>query len=385
MPESTPKRETFTGNSIAYDPSSGPGDSPRFYKHLPTESVIDSRNLPRGGAVARLAGSPGIYKESLPEDIVVEPERYLYLGVPVRPWDGPKLNDTAVTWWLKRVGIDENYPLTGDKAVVAVLDTGVDLCHPDLKNRIDPADTMYLDGKNAHDRAGHGTHCAGIIGGEKNPHAGPRYSVAPGARLLIARIDEDGVLDRRTFDWRVIVALLWAVGKGAHIASLSMGTQLDDDCQPHSRVLQNVARYLLCNHDLVVFAATGTLNDRPSLPLYPIVSPSDCPAMVAVAATDSNDEVAFFSNGAVCEQRHPTLAAPGINIRSARPITGSPANLYIEMDGTSQATPIAAGIGALFVEKGFRGQKLIDELLANVEPLPNAKSPNTGAGLVKAP
>jgi len=398
QPLSTADRPVETGNTLVFlkRPPVLDLDSKTFLRTIfpdaPDNVSEDAIDLGEGRFLARVprpVSAIGIgqlhafgYDAANPF-MLYEPERNLYLDPPPRNQiELERPEETELTWGLKRIGIRNGKQPTGKGAIVAVLDTGIDRNHPDFAGRIPCSDVQSFIGGTIDDSHGHGTHCAGIIAGRRHPSQGPRYSVAPDARLLIAKISTDG----HCFEYKLDEALMWAAKNGAHIASLSMGTQITEACKEPSSVMNEFAKLLLDEYNLVIFAATGNANERPQEPLFPIHHPANCPEIVAVAAVDEDEKVAPFSCGRICgTERAPSVAAPGVSIRSSIPTIESPLSPYVSLHGTSQATPYAAGVAALLVEAyGLRGRDLIGKLEATTKAL-SGKADDIGQGLVQAP
>src|SRR5215203_3099069 len=117
------------------------------------------------------------------EVLAIAPSIPMKLIAPVEVQDTAQPADTA-TWGVKAVGADTS-PFSGDGAVVAVLDTGIDAAHPAFAD----VDIIQMDftGEGSNDQDGHGTHCAGTIFGRTTN--GQRIGVAPGVkRALIGKV-----------------------------------------------------------------------------------------------------------------------------------------------------------------------------------------------------
>ncbi len=227
-------------------------------------------------------------------------------------------------WHLPKVGAPAAWDLTrGDPGVViAIVDTGVDLDHPDLVARLDTVNDCDLVDHDyvADDVYGHGTHVAGIAAATMYNGAGGT-GVAPSCTLLPVR-----VLDANGLGYTSDVAdgIVWAADHGADVINLSL------DTAGWSQYLQEAVVYANMR-DAAVFAATG--NDSAV-----VAYPARLGGAVGVASTDRYDARSSFSNGgAGCD-----LAAPGTGILSTT--IGGAMGLK---NGTSMATPIAAGTAAL--------------------------------------
>ncbi len=237
---------------------------------------------------------------------------------------------------------------TGGEVVVAILDTGADLAHPDLRDNlwtnprevpgngrdddangfiddVHGADVLTGDG-DPQDDNGHGTHVAGIVAARGGNGVGAT-GVAWRARLMPVK-----VLDARAGGDTGGVArgLDYAIAQGARIVNLSLaGTQ-------RSSVLDEALDRAAAAGVLVVAAAGNQHRDLGLLPSWPAASPLD--NIVSVAATTAEGLLASISNfGAPVD-----LAAPG-DLILATALGGG----YEWRTGTSMAAPMAAGVAAL--------------------------------------
>jgi len=241
---------------------------------------------------------------------------------------------------------------TGAGVVVAVIDTGTQLDHPDLAsqlwrngdeicaNAVDDDANGYVDdcvgwdfGQNDADpttgagaAAPHGTHVAGIIGAARNGTG--VVGVAPDSSLMILKVaDSGGTMSLSG----AIAAITYAVDNGASIINASWGTSAP------SAALRTALEYAGAK-GVMVFAAAGNAGTYRTAPaVFPAGYAPTLPNVVSVAATTRTDARASFSNyGQV------TLAAPGADIVST--YTGSG---WAAMSGTSMASPAAAGVAAI--------------------------------------
>ncbi|QWE98160.1 S8 family serine peptidase [Cupriavidus sp. EM10] len=226
---------------------------------------------------------------------------------------------------------------------VAVIDTGID-SHCDLSNVVcrtshaqaDDEDDIYDNG------TGHGTHVAGIIGGN-----GVIRGIAPNASLMSYRVFERGA--RETVTFNIYTALSAAVRDGADIINLSLGQGETD------RVLALAIQDAEAQGVLVVAASGNDGHDKPTYPAsyaevvsvaavgrvgtFPADSLHGCNVQ-RVKGTDSQDFVPGFSNHGKVE-----LAAPGVAVVSTIGIEG-----YAALDGTSMACPVVSGFAAALLE-----------------------------------
>lgn len=247
-------------------------------------------------------------------------------------------------WALSKVNIEGAWRVTrGNPGVlIAIVDSGADLGHPDLKGQI--ADSWRASGllgrmglASANDDFGHGTHCAGIAAAAADNNEGVA-GAAPGCKLLIVKaLDKTGA--GATSD--IVRGIRWAMSHGAKVISLSVGGEDD------SRALRDACTDAL-QAGIVVVAAMG--NDGKTIKNWPAA----IPGVIAVGATTKSDGVAGFST----RGSWISIAAPGASILSTAPTyaatmnSGKDAELqrgYGVLSGTSMATPLVAGIAALML------------------------------------
>lgn len=231
-----------------------------------------------------------------------------------------------VNWAGAILNIPEVWKLTqGDGIKVAILDTGIDRDHQDLKEAIIDAEDFTGDG--IEDEDGHGTHCAGIVGARLN---GVGFiGVAPKSQLMIGKVlDNDG---SGTDSW-VTEGIYWAVESGADIISMSLGGPISDpELYKAIQFAHFYGRHVIC--------AAG---NEGALGRNTIGYPGRYGGVITVAAHDMNGNPSGFSStgGEV------DVMAPGSNIWSTYK-HGS----YAELSGTSMATPFVAGLAALIASK----------------------------------
>ncbi|MBM3259648.1 MAG: peptidase S8 [Candidatus Sericytochromatia bacterium] len=221
---------------------------------------------------------------------------------------------------------------TGKGQTIAIVDTGVDTGHPDLKAHMVPGWNTVDNSANDKDDFGHGTHCAGIAAGLTNNKVGIA-GIAPDAKIMSVKVlGSDGSGSDET----VASGITWAADHGATVISLSLGGPGE------SKVMNDAVDYAI-RKGAVLVAAMG--NDGTNEKSYPAA----CPGVIAVGASDSQDKIADFSQWGSWI----SVAAPGVKIFATMPTYkvamsdwGFPRN-YASMDGTSMACPAAAGVTAL--------------------------------------
>ena len=222
------------------------------------------------------------------------------------------------------------------KVIIAVVDTGIDLTHPDLKNKIVPGYNIISQGKTPpKDDNGHGTHASGIAAADTNNKIGVA-GTAPRCKLMpIKALDAKGSGDTVN----VALGIVWAVDHGARVLNLSLGG-------PNNETVKKAVEYALAKN-VVVVAAMG--NDGKNQRAYPAA----IPGVISVGSVDSDQARSSFSNYGSWI----SVASPGSSILSTMPtyettMTESEKSKgYDYLDGTSMACPIVAGIAALVVSR----------------------------------
>ncbi len=226
-----------------------------------------------------------------------------------------------VAWHLPKVNAPAAWDVTaGDGVVVAILDTGVDSTHPDLAGQLVPGWNTASDNSNTGDVYGHGTKVAGTVGALTNNALGVS-SLAWNCQLMPIRITDDPTYGMASTS-SMAAGLTWAADHGATIANISYDVVGD-------RTVSSAAQYMR-NRGGVVLVAAGNSGANLSF--------ADDPYVIAVSATDSNDQKASWSNyGASID-----ISAPGVGIWTTTRGGG-----YAAVSGTSFASPVASGVAAL--------------------------------------
>lgn len=245
----------------------------------------------------------------------------------------------------------------GRGRTIAIIDTGCDINHPDLKNRIIEGKNFTSedngDQDNFKDYDGHGTHVAGIIAGSLNEN-GVGVGVAPEANLLILKAVRKGEVI--TPEWKpisIIKAINYAIEFGnVDIISISLGWEKNFP-ELHAAIKRAVEKNIL-----VVCAASNEGDDNGNT--IEITYPGAYNEVISVGAIDSNKKVANFSNS----NQEVDLVAPGVEILST-----FPNNDYVTLDGTSMSAPHVSGALALIINwaKNSFGRELSEpELYAQL-------------------
>jgi len=246
-----------------------------------------------------------------------------YIGPPGSPQGQSSADIKATQAWEETKGTEET--------IIAVVDSGIDLLHPDLENKIENSGRDFVNGDfEASDDEGHGTFVAGITAAETNNNEGIA-GVAWNCKLLPVKVlDEIG---EGYYSW-IIEGIIWAVDHDASVVNLSLGGPVE------SYSLENALQYANQN-DVVIAAAAG--NDGGSV-VYPAAYDEYC---LAVASTDYNDNRVGWSNtGSEVD-----VAAPGKLIISTVPTWYFPPGSvpYGFASGTSFSTAHVSGMAALIL------------------------------------
>ncbi|MGH7779265.1 MAG: S8 family peptidase [Candidatus Binataceae bacterium] len=282
-------------------------------------------------------------------------------------------DESQTTWGLQVTRVAASR-YSGNGIRLAILDTGIDLGHPDFAGR-NITTQSFVAGQPVQDGHGHGTHCVGTACGPALPNRLPRYGIAYNAEIFVGKVLGD---NGSGADGDILAGIEWAINNGCQVISMSL-TALPD--QTPSAAYEQSAKRALSNGTLIV-AAAGNESRRPDS-IQPVDHPANCPSIMAVGALDADLQVAFFSNAGLNPNGGQVdLAGPGVNVRSAWPRP----TLYNTISGTSMATPHAAGIAALLAESqsSVRGTGLWT-LLAQTASRLVAPSRDVGSGLVQAP
>lgn len=232
----------------------------------------------------------------------------------------------------------------GEDVVIAVIDSGVDVSHPDLKEAIIDGYNFTTDESAAYqDENGHGTHVAGTIAAQQNNMG--VVGVAPKAKLLVLKVlDKDGV---GRVDW-MIQAIHYAINwrgpneERVRVISMSLGG-------PHDPAEYEAIQKAVALNILVVCASGNSGDSDASTNEYSY--PAGYLEVVSVGAVDFDAKSAPFSNS----NPEIDMVAPGVNILSTF-LSGG----YAKLSGTSMATPHVSGAAAILINKAEKefGRKL---------------------------
>ncbi|MHC3468141.1 S8 family peptidase [Streptomyces sp. 7R007] len=282
-------------------------------------------------------------------------------------WDavtnGDKTASGIAHVWLdgvRKASLDKSVPqigapkawaagYTGKGVKIAVLDTGIDATHPDLKGQV-IAEKNFSTSPDATDKFGHGTHVASIAAGTGAKSNGKYKGVAPDAKLLNGKVlSDDGYGD----DSQILAGMEWAAEQGADVVNLSLGGGDTPEIDPLEAEVNK-----LSEQKGVLFAiAAGNDGDFGE---ETIGSPGSAADALTVGAVDDNDKLASFSSRGpgLDGQIKPDVTAPGVDITAAaapgsvidKEVGENPPG-YLTISGTSMATPHVAGAAALLKQQ----------------------------------
>lgn len=294
-------------------------------------------------------------------------------GKPDKPGKPPKDPepdpDEVLPWGIDRIDADRVWDINSDLIVdsganigsgikVAILDSGIDIDHPDLSDNLAGGINIINFRKSYNDDNGHGTHCAGIVAAVDNEIG--VIGVAPGASLYGIK-----VLDKRGsgFLSDVIDGLDWCISNGMAVINISLGSTGSNQTFHDAIIAVNDA-------GIVQVVAAGNEYGGP------VNFPAAYSETIAVSAVDSSDNLASFSS--VGPQVD--VAGPGVDIFSTYKGNG-----YSTKDGTSMACPHVTGTVALILKNNSNlSPSAVKTALKNSAEDVGLLSEEQGAGLVDA-
>ncbi|GGB42817.1 S8 family serine peptidase [Fictibacillus barbaricus] len=227
-------------------------------------------------------------------------------------------------WYLTVLNAEQAWDQTRGEnhVVVAVLDGGVQVSHPDLKGKmVKPYDAVTK--KTTFPADNHATHVAGVIAASFNKIG--IAGIAPSVKIMPVNVFTGDTAN--TAD--VIRGIVYAADSGADVINFSMGGYGDN------YPLKSAVNYARSKGVIIIAASGNDDTDERSFP-------ASYPGVLSISATDKEDEVTWFTNFG----EYIDFAAPGEDIFSTAANSG-----YMYMDGTSMATPVVSGTAALMLSK----------------------------------
>ncbi len=339
---------------------------------LPSIAAVAGRRTKATGAefVQSVSTRSATAKSSGPSPKVWLDRRVRATAVPAGRLDPNLRQVSAPQAW--------NAGYTGKGARVAVLDTGIDATHPDFAGQIAEKADFTVEGGDAGDRNGHGTHVASMVAGTGAASGGARGGVAPGARLAVGKVLDD---NGEGTDSGVIAGMEWAASRAAVVNMSLGGWAPSDGTDPLSLALDTLSTQ---TGSLFVVASgnAGTLDGTVS-------TPGAAASALTVGAVDGADVVAEFSSrGPLVNTRaaKPELVAPGVDIIAARAAGTTMGKAidarYVAASGTSMATPHVAGAAAVLAQRhpDWKAGQLKAALVGATDPIPHSDPYTNGAG-----
>ncbi|MEV7321926.1 S8 family serine peptidase [Streptomyces sp. NPDC093970] len=229
---------------------------------------------------------------------------------------------------------------TGTGVKVAVLDTGYDAGHPDLKGLVTESANFTTE-PDTDDLNGHGTHVTSTVAGSGAASDGKFKGVAPGVQILSGKVcTADGNCDNSD----IVEGLAWAAQHGAKVVNLSLG----DTDTPETDALEAMVDTVSRDYGTLVVAAAG--NNGPGK----VSSPASDDRALAVGAAEEDDDLASFSSVGPRvgdSGLKPDLIAPGVNVVAAQAGGTTADDGYVAMSGTSMAAPQVTGAAAILFQQ----------------------------------
>ncbi len=314
------------------------------------------------------------------------PNKLFYaLQTEVRPND-PRYGEQ---WGLEMINMPRAWVFQKGKAgiVVAVIDTGADLTHPDLRDRLLPGtDTADQDNDptppSSDFVAGHGMHVSGIIGATTNNGIGIAGVTWEGVRILPVKASSNSAIGTFAQD-ALIRAVQYCIDQNVQVVNMSLGGVTDSDTPNLADPLTQ--RILAATRQGIVFVmGAGNSYMEGNLPFYPANIASVSDMVLCVTAVGPRRERAMYSQA----RPYTTVAAPGGNAMATGVETDDilstlPGGTYAYGMGTSMAAPHVSGAVALLLSQNVRPRdvkKLIqDTAAADGRAVPN---PEFGYGIL---
>ncbi|MEH0934629.1 S8 family serine peptidase [Micromonospora psammae] len=291
---------------------------------------------------------------------------------------------------LRKPTLDVSVPLTGAPKAwqagwtgtgvkVGVVDTGVDLTHPDLAGHVAAAENFTAE-PDALDRVGHGTHVASTIAGSGAASQGSHKGVAPGATLYSAKV----CMREGCPESAILAGMTWAAEQGVKVVNMSLGGPDSPGTDPIEAALTDLTH----RHGVLFVVSAGNEGLAGE---STVSSPGGVDEALTVGAVSKTGELAEFSSRgprAGDAGIKPDITAPGVGIVAARSSASQlwPAEnpQYASMDGTSMAAPHVAGAAAILAQQhpDWTPERIKSTLMAAAQPSATIGVYEQGAGFL---
>ncbi len=273
----------------------------------------------------------------------------------------PGFTKQRTPWGVMRIDAPSAWLLAkGNGVRVGIIDTGINLDHPDLAGNIKGGFDAISETEEISDDNGHGTHVAGIIAAIDNEVG--VVGVAPEAHIYAAKsFDSKG----KGIASDIIQGIQWCMDQGVHVINMSFGTS------DSSKALR-LAIAKAAEAGILMLAASGNTGGMNSV-LYPARDPH----VVAVAASTQDDRIAAFSSSGP----EVGITGPGTDIYSTYK-----GQRYMTLSGTSMACPHVAGVAALVLSLApeMSAKEVAELIFKTTTVIDEFSREQQGAGLVNA-
>lgn len=250
----------------------------------------------------------------------------------------------------------------GNGIKVGVVDSGINLTHEDLQNKV-IAQKSFVQGDNSiEDGAGHGTVTAGILAANANNGVGIA-GVCPGCKLIVARSTDN---DANGSTSAIAEGIMYAVDQGAQIINMSVGGEAPE------QILEDAVKYAR-QKGVILVAAAGNCADSDYQDNYctsqnPLFYPAAYDGVISVTATDNTDQRYIKASYGTWVK----IAAPGSGIFSTLPNHKHTQTQTLNYDfyyGTSQAAPQVSGVLALLLSTGLSPATAVQKMYATADKI----------------
>jgi subtilisin family serine protease len=284
----------------------------------------------------------------------------------VKNFNDPKINDNNSNWYLKTINIDRAWnQTTGNKnIIIAVIDNGFDLSHPELKDKsVKPYNVIDKSTNVSPSNENHGTHVSSTIIAKGNNNQG-LVGICPDCSFMPIKVEDQNGMMSNTY---IIDAILYAIKNKADVINLSLGMQIPSGVtipvQEQKDYINSSAKdeeefwddlFSYANErNVTCVLAAGNSNIMTGFDPF-----QRSKNTIKVGAIDKNQNKASFSNFGP----NTTIYAPGTNIYGAKP-----GNSYEVLQGTSMAAPIVSGFVGLLksMNKNLTNQQVINIINRN--------------------